>query len=66
MLKTYATAIAIVLTCVVTAVMGRTVPSLGFVNGMGLVVASVLLYNLGSDGDKPAIAPAEAEEEDGK
>ena len=46
--------------------MGRTVPSLGFVNGMGLVVASVLLYNLGSDGDKPAIAPAEAEEEDGK
>ena len=62
LLKTYATAIAIVLTCAVTATMAWTVPSLGFLNGMGMVIASVLLYNLGGD-SKPAKPKPAAQEE---
>ena len=46
-LKTYATAIAIVLTCVVTCVQSRIVPSLGFLQGMSMVIASIFLYSFG-------------------
>jgi len=53
-LKTYATAIAIVLTCVVSCVATATMPSLGFLQGMAMVIASIFLYNLG-----PATKPAD-------
>ena len=46
-LKTYATAIAIVLTCVLTCVQTRVVPSLGFLQGMAMVIASIFLYSFG-------------------
>ena len=46
MLKTYATAIAIVLTCAVSCVGTWTAPSRGFLQGMVMVIASILLYNL--------------------
>jgi len=45
-LKTYATAIAIVLTCVVTCVQGGIAPSLVFLQGMAMVIASIFMYNL--------------------
>lgn len=51
-LKTYATAIAIVLTCVITSISASTMPSLGFLQGMAMVITSMLLYNL-----KPAEKP---------
>jgi len=59
-LKTYATAIAIVLTCVIGCISTRTAPSLGFLQGMSMVVASILLYNLGPADKKP---PPEAKAE---
>ena len=46
-LKTYATAIAIVLTCVLTCLQTRIAPSLGFLQGMAMVIASIFLYNFG-------------------
>ena len=45
-LKTYATAIAIILTCVVSCVGAKTAPSLVFLQGMTMVIASIFLYNL--------------------
>ena len=45
MLKTYATATAIVATCLVTAVTSGVLPSAGFVQGMALVIGSMFLYN---------------------
>ena len=44
-LKTYATAVAIVVTCLVTAVSSRVLPSAGFLRGMALVIGSMFLYN---------------------
>lgn len=54
-LKTYATAVSILVTCTATAVMTGVAPSLRFLQGMGLVVFSMLLYNgaLGLDGKTP-------------
>lgn len=43
--KTYATAVAIVLTCIATAVIERALPTAGFVQGMMLVLASMFFYN---------------------
>jgi len=43
--KTYATAAAILLTCIATAAIERSLPSFGFVQGIGLVLASMFLYN---------------------
>jgi len=59
LLKTYATAIAIVLTCVIGCVTTGTVPTLGFLQGMGMVIASIFLYNLGPAAKKPASPPSE-------
>ena len=56
-LKTYATAIAIVLTCIIGAVTSRSAPSVGFLQGMALVIASIFLYNLGSENDQKAPPP---------
>ena len=61
LLKTYATAIAIVLTCVVGCVSTGTMPSLGFVQGMMMVLASIFLYNLK---DLKFLAPKEKKEEE--
>ena len=44
-LKTYATAVAIVLTCSFTTIATRVPPTLGFLQGMGLVIISMLIYN---------------------
>mgnify|MGYP006138320957 CR=1 FL=1 len=44
-LKTYATAVAIVVTCLATAVSSRVLPSAGFLRGMALVIGSMFLYN---------------------
>jgi UDP-sugar transporter A1/2/3 len=44
-LKTFATAVAIVLTCAAQVVSTRTAPSAGFLQGMALVLLSMLLYN---------------------
>jgi len=46
-LKTFATASSILLTCLVTSVASRSIPSVRFFQGMGLVITSLLLYNLG-------------------
>ena len=51
-LKTYATAIAIVLTCLVAAVNTGVAPSVGLMQGMALVLASIFLYNLGGEAKK--------------
>ena len=48
-LKTFATATAIVFTCVFTSVITRTLPSARFLQGMTLVLCSLLTYNLGPD-----------------
>ena len=56
-LKTYATAVAIVLTCIVGCVQMGTVPSLGFIQGFSLVIASIFLYNLGPAAAKKTDAP---------
>ena len=45
-LKTYATAIAILLTAVISCVLTKTYPSIIFVQGMSMVIASIFLYNL--------------------
>jgi len=50
--KTYATAIAIVLTCIATSVIERALPTLGFVQGMVLVLTSMFLYNKKSNPEK--------------
>ena len=60
-LKTYATAVAIVLTCIVTCASARLTPSLGFLSGMGMVIASIFMYNLGPDAKKP-LPPAPSAE----
>jgi len=62
-LKTYATAIAIILTCVVSCVMSATAPSFGFLQGMAMVIASIFMYNLGGSksASKPVAPPPEAE-----
>jgi len=57
-LKTYATAIAIVLTFACTCITSRTAPSLGFLQGLAMVIASIFLYNFG--GAAPAPAPKQA------
>lgn len=44
-LKTYATAIAIVLTCLLSIPLYGSIPSMAFLQGMALVIASMLLYN---------------------
>ena len=44
-LKTYATAVAILLTCTFGTLSTGVLPSRGFLNGMVLVLASMLLYN---------------------
>ena len=44
-LKTYATAVAILLTCMTSAVTTGVPPTAGFLSGMGLVLLSMLLYN---------------------
>jgi UDP-sugar transporter A1/2/3 len=46
-LKTFAQASSILLTCLVTSVLTRSMPSVRFLQGMGLVITSLLLYNLG-------------------
>ena len=51
-MKTYATAIAIVLTCIATSVIERALPTLGFVQGMVLVLTSMFLYNKKSNPEK--------------
>jgi len=59
-LKTYATAIAIILTCILTCVSTGMLPSIGFVQGMLMVIASIFLYNLGpasSSTSKPTTSP---------
>lgn len=45
-LKTYATAIAIVLTCVISCIASCSAPSAVFLQGMSMVIASIFLYNL--------------------
>ena len=52
-LKTYATAIAIVLTCLATSLLSATVPSAAFLQGMVLVLVSMAMYNV------PAVAQAQ-------
>ena len=44
-LKTYATAVAILATCAFTAVSTGVLPSLGFMQGLLLVIGSMFLYN---------------------
>ena len=44
-LKTYATATAILVTCIATAIATRAPPSPGFVLGLGTVLFSMGLYN---------------------
>jgi UDP-sugar transporter A1/2/3 len=44
-LKTYATAIAIVLTFAVGCVQTRTMPTIAFLQGLAMVIASIFLYN---------------------
>jgi UDP-sugar transporter A1/2/3 len=43
--KTYATAVSIVLTCIAAAAIERALPTAGFAQGMLLVLASMFLYN---------------------
>ena len=45
LLKTYATAVAIVLTCCISSATTGVAPTVGFLQGMGLVLASIFLYN---------------------
>lgn len=60
-LKTYATAIAIVLTCVISCVASRAAPSMVFLQGMAMVIASIFLYNLDFGGAAAAdAAPAKS------
>ena len=64
-LKTYATAIAIVLTCAVGCISTRTAPSFGFLQGMTMVIASIFLYNLGPiAGAKETESPPPTEADD--
>ena len=44
-LKTYATAIAIVITCAVGTAVTGVPPTPGFLQGMGMVLVSMLMYN---------------------
>jgi UDP-sugar transporter A1/2/3 len=44
--KTYATAVAIILTCLLSIPLYGSVPSLAFVQGGALVIGSVFLYNV--------------------
>jgi len=44
-LKTYATAVAILATCAFTAVSTGVLPSIGFMQGLVLVIGSMFLYN---------------------
>ena len=44
-LKTYATAVAILATCAFTAVSTGVLPSVGFMQGLLLVIGSMFLYN---------------------
>lgn len=44
-LKTYATAVSIVLTCIVGTIITRVPPTPGFLYGMVLVLLSMLIYN---------------------
>ena len=44
-LKTYATATAILLTCTISAIASRVPPSPGFVLGLSVVLVSMGLYN---------------------
>ena len=60
-LKTYATAIAIVLTCVITCIGTGIAPSLGFLQGMAMVIASIFLYNLGPASKTPSEPPKAAD-----
>jgi len=59
-LKTYATAIAIMLTCVLTCINTRVMPTAVFVQGMAMVIASIFLYNFVSP--PPATPPPAAVE----
>lgn len=45
LLKTYATAVAIVVTCTLTTISTGLLPSPGFLQGMALVLASILMYS---------------------
>lgn len=45
LLKTYATAVAIVLTCCITSLTTGVAPTRGFLQGMSLVLTSIFLYN---------------------
>ena len=53
MLKTYATAISIVLTFAIGCVSSATVPSIGFLQGLAMVIASIFLYSF----SKPQAPP---------
>ena len=46
LLKTYATAVAIILTAIITSVQTGVAPSPGFLRGMSLVLTSIFLYNI--------------------
>jgi len=46
LLKTYATAVAIVLTCFITSATTGVPPTTGFLQGMSLVLSSIFLYNV--------------------
>lgn len=58
--KTYATAVAIVLTCVVSSVLDGSRPTRAFLQGMSLVLASVLLYNRKPKPSPPPLDDGEA------
>lgn len=45
LLKTYATAVAIVLTCCITSITTGVRPTTAFLQGMSLVLSSIFLYN---------------------
>ena len=58
-LKTYATAIAIVLTFCVSCASAGTMPTIGFMQGLAMVIASIFLYSFGGK-PKPAPPPPSA------
>jgi len=52
-LKTYATAVSILVTASVTAFLTGVAPSVGFLQGMVLVISSMLLFNVGPPSNTP-------------
>jgi len=56
LLKTYATAVAILLTCILTFLQTGIPPSLGFLQGMVFVLASIFLYNWNPNQNRKAAA----------